>query len=532
MFTLLWTFYNRGLLYKTETSLANHNLSVQLNANRTPPSNFASGFVPSPVSSNPQMGDYQDPSASRSTEGGWSSFPRGAKSSGNGQSGLTSAVSEGAFRGPSGAKAVQQFQPESGELSLQQRPQQLQQQTQQQKASSSSSQSNSDRYKTELCRPFEESGICRYGHKCQFAHGSQELRTLSRHPKYKTEPCRTFHSVGLCPYGTRCHFIHNQPEQQPVPSENTSGEPSSFNSSNARHLGFNPEPQPRLQSTSNSGFPLGQNHALQTPLLLTHQVLGSGGMLPASYPVAPAAQVAPVAPAVPVVPAAPVAQVAPAAPAAPAAPGPMYCPAVNPIFYNAGRLPSVTRHNALAYGQEMSGFFAPVAMQNHNFANATAYYNNQQLGLAASGQFPMPLATPRPAATILAQAGVGPAAAAAFAPGIAAAALMGPGTAASTTAGPAATTAVGNSLAAIIRTTAEGPATAAQSAEPHFSLQLPGARSESPEFDVVTSTLDSLFGTDNFDDFVSRSSSSSSLNDSGTPSRRLPIFSRLSDSDK
>ncbi|KAF8796013.1 mRNA decay activator protein ZFP36L1 like protein [Argiope bruennichi] len=44
---------------------------------------------------------------------------------------------------------------------------------------------NSSRYKTELCRPFEESGTCKYGDKCQFAHGLGELRTLTRHPKYK-----------------------------------------------------------------------------------------------------------------------------------------------------------------------------------------------------------------------------------------------------------------------------------------------------------------------------------------------------------
>jgi tristetraprolin len=65
------------------------------------------------------------------------------------------------------------------------------------------------RYKTELCRPFEESGACKYGDKCQFAHGYNELRNLARHPKYKTEPCRTYHSSGFCPYGPRCHFIHN-----------------------------------------------------------------------------------------------------------------------------------------------------------------------------------------------------------------------------------------------------------------------------------------------------------------------------------
>ncbi|KAM7367494.1 hypothetical protein PAMP_013786 [Pampus punctatissimus] len=73
----------------------------------------------------------------------------------------------------------------------------------------SNNKENSSRYKTELCRPFEENGTCKYGDKCQFAHGKHELRSLSRHPKYKTELCRTFHSTGYCPYGTRCHFIHN-----------------------------------------------------------------------------------------------------------------------------------------------------------------------------------------------------------------------------------------------------------------------------------------------------------------------------------
>ena len=71
---------------------------------------------------------------------------------------------------------------------------------------------NSSRYKTELCRPFEESGHCKYGDKCQFAHGAHELRNLTRHPKYKTERCRTYHTIGFCPYGPRCHFIHNEDE--------------------------------------------------------------------------------------------------------------------------------------------------------------------------------------------------------------------------------------------------------------------------------------------------------------------------------
>ncbi|KAB7504710.1 Protein TIS11 [Armadillidium nasatum] len=73
---------------------------------------------------------------------------------------------------------------------------------------------SSSRYKTELCRPYAETGFCKYGEKCQFAHGSSELRNMPRHPKYKTELCRTFHTTGLCGYGTRCHFIHNADERR------------------------------------------------------------------------------------------------------------------------------------------------------------------------------------------------------------------------------------------------------------------------------------------------------------------------------
>ncbi|KAJ8289613.1 hypothetical protein GJAV_G00003350 [Gymnothorax javanicus] len=85
-----------------------------------------------------------------------------------------------------------------------------------------SGQVNSSRYKTELCRPFEENGTCKYGDKCQFAHGIHELRSLSRHPKYKTELCRTFHTIGFCPYGPRCHFIHNAEERRGPPPLSTS----------------------------------------------------------------------------------------------------------------------------------------------------------------------------------------------------------------------------------------------------------------------------------------------------------------------
>lgn len=72
-------------------------------------------------------------------------------------------------------------------------------------------------YKTELCRSWEETGTCRYGAKCQFAHSREELHPVHRHPKYKTELCRTFSNTGTCPYGTRCRFIHHNLASGPLP---------------------------------------------------------------------------------------------------------------------------------------------------------------------------------------------------------------------------------------------------------------------------------------------------------------------------
>ena len=33
----------------------------------------------------------------------------------------------------------------------------------------------SNKYKTELCKNFEEKGFCNYWYKCKYAHGVEEL---------------------------------------------------------------------------------------------------------------------------------------------------------------------------------------------------------------------------------------------------------------------------------------------------------------------------------------------------------------------
>lgn len=64
-------------------------------------------------------------------------------------------------------------------------------------------------FKTEMCKSFVETGVCRYGKRCKFAHGEQEQRMVHRHPKYKTQICRNFKEKGSCPYGQRCCYRHS-----------------------------------------------------------------------------------------------------------------------------------------------------------------------------------------------------------------------------------------------------------------------------------------------------------------------------------
>jgi len=97
-----------------------------------------------------------------------------------------------------------------------------------QTAANENSKTSSQRYKTELCRSYHETGLCKYGEKCQFAHGYHEIRSLNRHPKYKTILCRTYHCTGYCPYGPRCHFLHD--ECSDTLSCNTISPSSSFGS--------------------------------------------------------------------------------------------------------------------------------------------------------------------------------------------------------------------------------------------------------------------------------------------------------------
>jgi hypothetical protein len=62
--------------------------------------------------------------------------------------------------------------------------------------------------KTEICHLWKETGFCKFGENCGFAHGEIEIKEKKVHQKHKSELCKSFHENIYCPYGERCSFVH------------------------------------------------------------------------------------------------------------------------------------------------------------------------------------------------------------------------------------------------------------------------------------------------------------------------------------
>ncbi|KAL0911941.1 hypothetical protein M5K25_017879 [Dendrobium thyrsiflorum] len=58
-------------------------------------------------------------------------------------------------------------------------------------------------FKTEICRSWEECGFCRFGSRCQFAHGKEELRDSPRPSNLKPESGKHGPAVASSVYGDK-----------------------------------------------------------------------------------------------------------------------------------------------------------------------------------------------------------------------------------------------------------------------------------------------------------------------------------------
>jgi len=116
-------------------------------------------------------------------------------------------------------------------------------------------------YKTETCQSWMETGTCRYGNKCQYAHGKAELRPVIRHPKYKTEVCKTFSTTGQCPYGKRCRFVHQLFERRnDQEDEDNTTEEEAMLQRKLEEISLSLAPDPVFPVAENSDPVISANH--------------------------------------------------------------------------------------------------------------------------------------------------------------------------------------------------------------------------------------------------------------------------------
>ena len=74
------------------------------------------------------------------------------------------------------------------------------------------------RLKRTMCKNMYETGRCKFGRNCHYAHSQEELDESDRiaekqakeQDNYKTQNCTQFHKEKVCFYGARCIFRHEQ----------------------------------------------------------------------------------------------------------------------------------------------------------------------------------------------------------------------------------------------------------------------------------------------------------------------------------
>jgi len=81
----------------------------------------------------------------------------------------------------------------------------------------------SPQYKTVLCQQFMEGNGCQFGESCSFAHGHGEVRNVQMNlaalnPNYKGSLCKYFMTTGECEFGSICQYAHGNMELRRNPS--------------------------------------------------------------------------------------------------------------------------------------------------------------------------------------------------------------------------------------------------------------------------------------------------------------------------
>jgi len=100
----------------------------------------------------------------------------------------------------------------------------------------------SPQYKTVLCQQFMEGKGCQFGESCSFAHGHAEIRNVQMNlaalnPNYKGTLCKYFMTTGECEFGSICQYAHGNMELRRNPSMGGMGGMGGGGNQHFSHMG-------------------------------------------------------------------------------------------------------------------------------------------------------------------------------------------------------------------------------------------------------------------------------------------------------
>lgn len=71
-----------------------------------------------------------------------------------------------------------------------------------------------NKLKSELCIDFINTRKCKFGEKCFFAHGLENLKTNKKTTIKSMAECKSYKEIGFCPYGKDCGLIHKENQSE------------------------------------------------------------------------------------------------------------------------------------------------------------------------------------------------------------------------------------------------------------------------------------------------------------------------------
>lgn len=73
---------------------------------------------------------------------------------------------------------------------------------------------NKNKLKSELCIDYINTRKCKFGEKCFFAHGLENLKNNKKTTIKSMAECRSYKEIGFCPYGKDCGLIHKDNKEE------------------------------------------------------------------------------------------------------------------------------------------------------------------------------------------------------------------------------------------------------------------------------------------------------------------------------